>query len=495
MKLPGRMAGIKGLMFSGVIDELKKEISNCNDVIVREIMVAGTKFYVLFIEEFTNREVVEERIIQPLLRIEVLEKAGDIHILKNKLLPLGQVFVTESKEEALRKLFSGCTLLVKEQSGNILIIDASNIAERAVSEPGIETVVRGPRDAFTENFKTNISLIRKRIKNKDLKAEIFYLGKRTHTSICLMYMEGIVLPDLLREAKKRLQKIDIDAVLESGYIEQFIEDSPFSPFPQVLYTERPDKVAAALLEGRVAIVVDGTPLVLIIPAVFNELFIAGDDYYERVFYGSFIRFFRFLASITGLMAPSYYIAFSSYHPELLPAELALALAGGRVRVPFPPIIEIVIMEFVVEILREASIRLPGKIGPTIGIVGALVLGEAAVAANLVSPSLLIIVAITAIGNNAVPNYSVGATLRFLRFFLITTTFFLGLYGLIMGMIFILIHLCSLKSFGVPYLAPYAPLRLKDLKDTFIRLPLWLQQTRPRYLRPLDKKRLKRGNKS
>jgi len=476
---------------SPLLEQIKQHTVNCNDLVIREIRIGSASYFLLFIEEFIEKELIEERIIDPLLKINEVNEIN-LSDIKDRILPLSQIILTDDIHQALTKLFSGNTLLLREANWQILIIDTTKIAERAVSDPATETVVRGARDAFTENIKTNISLIRKRIKNSQLKVETQVLGARTNTEIALMYMDEIVLPDLLQEVKKRLSKINIDSILESGYIEQLIEDQTFSPFPQILYTERPDKAASSVLEGRIAIVIDGTPLVLIVPAVFNEFFISSEDYYERFFYGSFIRFFRFLASFIGLFSSALYIAFSSYHPDLLPTKLALAIGAGRVGVPFPPIMEILLMDFTAEILREASIRLPGQIGPTLSIVGALVLGEAAVSAGLVSPTLIIVIALTTIGNIATPNYSAGASLRLLRFYFIFMSVFLGLYGLVMGVLILLTHLLSLKSFGVPYLAPYAPMRIKDLKDTLIRLPIQYLITRPRYLRPLDKIRQQKG---
>ncbi|MBS3970108.1 MAG: spore germination protein [Clostridia bacterium] len=469
-----------------LLQYILSKADKCDDLILRELVILKSSYHLLYIEGLCDIEMIEHRIIRPLLKARSAEKSLTIKSIKDSILPVGDISLTKCADDAIGKLFSGNTLLFTHDEEDILAIDTAKIPERAVTDPAIETVVRGARDSFTESIKTNISLVRKRIKNNNLKVENTILGQRSNTSISIMYIDDIVLPDLLHEIKKRLDTIEIDVVLESGYIEQLIEENTFSPFPQILYTERPDKVAASLLEGRVAIFTDGTPLVLIAPAVFNEFFISSEDYYERVLYGSFLRFFRFLASIIGLVTPAFYIAFSSYHPEMLPTELILTISGGRANVPFPPIVEIIAMEFTVEIIREASIRLPGQIGPTLSIVGALVLGEAAVSANLVSPSLIIVIALTTIGNIAIPNYSAGASLRLLRFLLTFITAILGLFGLVIGLIFILIHLTSLKSFGIPYFAPYGPFRVKDVKDTLIRLPMKNINTRPRYLRPLDK---------
>ena len=309
-----------------------------------------------------------------------------------------------------------------------------------------------------------------------------------------MYIDGLAHPPMVQEMLARLEKINVDSILESGYIEQLIQDRRWSPFPQIQNTERPDKVVANLLEGKVSILVDGTPFALIAPAVFSQFYQSPEDYYERFYIATLLRFIRIISITIALLLPSLYIAFSSFHPEMIPSRLVIAMAAGRSTVPFPSLVEALFMELAIEILREASVRLPGPIGPTIGIVGALVVGEAAVSAGLVSPVMVIIVAVTTIGSFASPSYSAAIAIRMLRFPVMLLAGMFGLYGIMLFLIVILIHLSSLKSFGVPYMSPLSPLNLKGMKDLFIRAPHHLLRTRPTMFHIQDEIRMREDEK-
>lgn len=299
-------------------------------------------------------------------------------------------------------------------------------------------------------------------------------------------MEGLTNPDLIKEVRKRLSKINIDAILDSGYLEQFIEDNHLSPFPQILNTERPDKVTANLLEGRVAILVDGSPLALIVPTVFSQFYQTVEDYTERFLLMSAIRLVRLVALVFSLVFPSLYVAIISFNPELIPTEFAAAVAGGRAGVPFPAIIEVLVIEISMEVLREATIRLPQQVGGALSIVGVLVIGQAAVAAGFASPITIVVIALTTIGSFATPAYNAALGLRLLRFPLIILAGIFGLYGVMIGIIFIANHLLSLKSFGVPYLSPLVPGKFQGMKDLLIRGPLGWMWERPAFLLPQDK---------
>jgi spore germination protein KA len=372
--------------------------------------------------------------------------------------------------------------------------------KRGVDEPQTESVVRGPRDGFVETLRVNTALVRRRLKDPSLRVKNIQVGERTKTDIALMYIDGLVDPDVLAEVKRRIKEIKIDGALESGYIEQYIEDHPWSPFPQIQNTERPDKVTSNLLEGKIAIFVDGTPFVLIAPAIFTQFYQSPEDYYERFMIGTLVRIIRVISMFIALFLSSLYIAFSSFHPEMIPSRLAIAMTAGRSTVPFPSIIEAFVMEIAIEILREASVRLPGPIGPTIGIVGALVVGQAAVQAGIVSPLMVIIVAMTTIGSFVTPSYSAAIALRMLRFPMMIAAGMFGLYGIMLFIIIIIIHLCSIKSFGVPYLAPFSPMRIRDNKDTILRVPLYRMNQRPTPFETRDDIRgdtgnLKKGDKN
>lgn len=330
-----------------------------------------------------------------------------------------------------------------------------------------------------------MGLLRMQGQNESMIMSQFEVGNRVKKNMIVAYMQDIADPRLVDEVHSRIQRIDIDDPLESGYIEQLIEDNILSPFPQLQNTERPDRVIASLLEGRVAILLDGTPFALILPTTFSMLLQSPEDYYERWIPGSFVRILRFLAAMLALLAPALYISFISFHPGLIPTKLALSIIETRQGVPFPSIIEALIMEISIEILREAGIRLPKPIGPAMGIVGGLIIGDAAVNAGIVSPFLVIVVAVTAISSFTIPVYSAGITLRILRFAAMLIAGALGIYGVIMFFLLICCHLVRLKSFGVPYLNPLIPYRIIDWKDILIRAPLKVMKKRPYMLRPND----------
>ncbi len=315
------------------------------------------------------------------------------------------------------------------------------------------------------------------------------IGRKTKSKVAVCYLEGIANPDLLTEVDKRLAKVDIDAVLDSGYLEQFIEDNHYSPFPQVQYMERPDKVAANLLEGRVAILVDGSPMALVVPTVFNQFYQTVEDYTERFLLMSALRLARLIALIFSLVFPSLYVAIISFNPELIPTEFAVAVAGGRAGVPFPAIIEVLVIEISMEVLREATIRLPQQVGGALSIVGVLVVGQAAVAAGFASPITVVIIALTTIGSFATPSYNAALALRLLRFPLIFMAGIFGLYGVMIGLIVIANHVLSLKSFGVPYMSPFVPGNFEGMKDTLFRAPLAWMRKRPQFLFPEDRTRV------
>jgi len=373
-------------------------------------------------------------------------------------------------------LLSGYSIMLVDGAGKGLGVDTIRLNARPVEEPNVQAVVRGPREGFTEVLSWNTSMLRRKIKNPNLWIESRVMGVQTQTMVAIAYVKGIVSEEVLQEVYARLDRVDIDSVLESNYIEEFIQDKQFTAFPTVFNTERPDVVAAQLLEGRVAILVDGTPFALVVPALFTQFFQSSEDYYQRFDFGTLIRMLRFGAFILAIVTPSFYIAVTTFQPELLPTTLLLNLASQRDGVPFPAFIEALVMEVVFEILREASVRMPKTIGQSISIVGTLVIGEAAVEAGLVTAGMVIVVSITAISNFVMPAFNMGIAARIERFFLMAMSATFGLYGLFLGIILLIVRLSSLRSFGVPYLAPFAPLRYRDQKDSLFRAPFpWLRR--------------------
>ena len=336
-------------------------------------------------------------------------------------------------------------------------------------------------------------MIRRYIRDPNLRFKTYQVGRRSKKDLVLSYIDGIVNPDIVKEVNRRLETIDMDDAPESGYIEEWIEDSFLSPFPQVLNTERPDKVAAALLEGKVAILLDGTPFVLIAPATLGNTLQSPEDYYERWTIGTLLRALRYLAAFIAMFLPALYIALVSFHPGMIPSDLAFSIAASREGVPFPAYVEALLMALTMELLREAGTRLPTPIGQTIGIVGGLVIGEAAVSAGLVSPAMVIVVALNAIASFSLPSYSVAISFRILLFGMMLAAATFGLYGIILSYIMLNVHLVNLKSFGVPYTTPFAPNFLSDWKDLILRAPITTIKRRPTYMQPLDKKSLNKGD--
>lgn len=475
---------------------LQKILGESDDVIFHEFQIGkDVKLDVslVFIDGLADKAVVDGDILAPLL-IEVpkiiddcweIGRAGAAEKIKSRFLTIREVREENYFGNLVEACLDGDGILLIDGCSTALIAGVKGWEHRNVSQPINERNVRGPQESFNEVLRSGIALLRRKIKDPNLTIKTQVIGKRSKTAVSVVHIKDITNPALLQEVDKRLSQIDTDSILESGYIEQYIEDNPFSPFPQIQYTERPDRVAAALLEGRIAIMVDGTPNVLIIPAVLSNFWTAVDDYYERWMAANLFRTFRTINILVAVILPSLYIAITTYHQEMLPTPLAFSVAGARQGLPFPAFVEAIIMEIALELLREAGLRLPGVIGQTIGIVGGIILGQAAVTAGIVSPLMIVIVALTAIGSFSIPSYSAGISLRILRFPLMILAAMLGLYGIMFGVIIILIHLITLSSFGIPYLSPITPTNLNSLKDTAIRTPLWAMRFRPKHLKTKD----------
>ena len=485
------------------IKQINRLFENCGDKIGRTIPIGKNNpldVYILYIDGLVAREVIEFAIIEKILLKE--DRALDFgdypreslgQLLLNTIGGTVEAEETDSFDALIGAVLSGDTAILIDGSTKGIIIASKGWANRGIQEPDNEEVIRGSKEAFTEALRMNTALIRRRVRDTKLKIEQMSYGIRSHTDMALVYMDDIVQEGLVKQIKTRLSQYEIDAILDSGYIEQLIEDDWASPFPQIQSTQRPDKVASAVLEGRVAIIVDNSPFVLIVPATFNSFFQASEDYYQRWAIMSFTRVLRYFVSFLALALPALYIALLNFHPVMIPTSLAVTLAAAREGIAFPTVVEIIIIELEFELLREAGVRLPGAIGQTIGIVGGLIVGEAAVSAKLISPMVVIIVAITAIASFAVPDYGLTTAFRLLKFFIIALAATLGLYGFLIAMLIIATHLVTLRSFNIPYLSPYVSGELNDYndwKDTVIRLPLFMQNKRPIFAREDQRRRLR-----
>ncbi len=463
----------------------KERLGNSSDIVIKEFQIDGDKGLrgaLFLVDGLVNLENVNLSILKPMMYEAGLKMKTDdtgrpdIDSLSSGFLSVGDVKKRSSVDEVLGDLFSGDTILLIDKAKEALSIGLRKWEKRGIDEPQTETVVHGPREGFTETLRVNTSMLRRRIKNPSLRMEAMKIGEQTHTDICIAYIEGIVKPGLIDELKKRLGAISIDSVLDSGYIEAYIEDAPYSLFPTVGNSERPDTIAARLLEGRAAVIVDGSPFVLTVPMVFIESFQSPEDYYIRSYFASALRFLRVVSFLITILAPALYVALTTFHQELIPTQLLFTMTAGLSGVPFPALVEALIMMVMFDILKEAGIRLPKPVGSAISIVGALVIGQSAVSAGLIGPFMIIVISITAISSFVVAAQS--DTTSLIRYLFMILAGFLGGFGIIMGLLFVLVYLVSLKSFGVYYLAPVTPLNRQGMKDCFVRMPLWKMVKRP-----------------
>ena len=491
------VAGQQDLLSSDLdenLQVLRSMYQDCFDVAFRTFLISGqTKAVLIYVEGLSNIEEIDDHVLTPLMS-ETEGMGRSPRGMLEKKIHISKMKEIRTVADCIENISIGNPVLLVQQEMSGLALGLPKWEKRSIEEPTAESVVRGPREGFVETLGVNTSLLRRKIKSPDLKMKSMKIGKYTSTHVVIAYIEGLVNQTLIEEVKNRLQRIEIDSVLESGYIEELIEDNPYSPFPQLINTERPDVAAANLLEGRVVILVDGTPFVLIAPVSLFSLLQSPEDYYQRYLISSAIRLLRFVFMVFSLVLPSLYVAILTYHQEMVPTSLLISAASSRETVPFPALVEALLMEITFEALREAGVRLPKQVGAAVSIVGALVIGQAAVQAGLVSAPMVIVVAITGVSSFMVPHYTQGIALRMLRFPIIFLAGILGLLGIMLGVITIVVHLCTLRSFGVPYLTPIAPMKGRELKDTLIRAPWWMMNTRPHLTGEVNQYRQSPGQK-
>jgi spore germination protein KA len=469
-----------------VKDKIFTVLGQTVDLKMDHIKIAETDGMLFFLESTVETALLKEsfmnkKMFQTKHEFDLTTKEGLTEFFQQEFGGTGFQLV-QTVDEVVTAMLDGSIGIVIKSCSFMIIIGMGNTQYRQVAEPTSQTVIRGPKDSFVESLSTNQSLIRRRIRNKNLCFEEFIIGNETKTKVNVVYITGIANEEIIKEIRTRINKINVSAIFESANIEELIADKTITLFPLALNTERPDTVAGNLIEGKIGIIVDGTPFVLLVPAVFTDFFVSSEDYYHNFFVSSFIRILRYISFMIVLITPAAYVGLLTYNQEMIPTNLLISIVAQRQGVPFPAFVEVFIMEFTFEILREAGIRMPRAVGQTVSIVGALVVGQAAAQAGLISNIMIIIVAITATANFVAPVYSLAATTRILRFALIIISAFFGLYGVLLGLIVMVTHLASLRSLGVPYLAPVAPLSLKEQKDVFILFPFWSMNRRPSYLR-------------
>lgn len=480
---------VLGTALAENVQKLKTVMGKSDDIIFREFTFGTetqTRAMICFIDGLGDKQLILDYVVRSLMvDIHVINPAQPpqntpegFEKVKQSILTIAEADEVHTFNELLQGVFSGDTCLLIDGSAEGLVISAKGGASRAVEAPENEVTVRGSRESFVETLRVNTSLLRRIIKNQNLTFEPLIIGRQTHTDICIAYIADLADPKLVEEVRTRLGRVDIDAILESGYIEQLIEDAPFSPFATVGNSERPDKVAAKLLEGRVAILCNGTPVVLTVPSLFIEAIQVPEDYYSRPYLVNLVRIFRVIGFIITMTLPGLYVALTTFHQEMLPAVLLFTFSASHEGIPFPAYVEAMISETIYQLLRESGIRMPRAVGSAVSIVGTLVIGDAAVNAGIISAPMVIITALSAITSYILPSvYDAAVLFKYLLIFLGGS---LGLYGMVVGLILILAHMCALRSFGAPYMAPLAPVVFPEgAKDSIPRFPLWMLSRRPR----------------
>jgi len=481
------------------VARLTNIMNNSFDIKVRKFKIgcAGVGAAIIYIESIADEDKIFNNIIKPMMigtkdAVENGTKNADvINIIKESLASIGTIEEAETFDVAVLGITSGDTFIIVDGYTKGLIAGTKALAGRSIDEAQMEPSVKGSKEAFVENLKDNVGLLRKRIKDPNLTFEAFKLGRRTKSDIVTVYVKGIIDESIVDEARKRIQAIDIDDAVSASQIAQLISDSPNSIFPLYQVTERPDKVVASLLDGRLAILIDGTPDSVLVPVTLPMLMQSVDDYNEKWILGSAAILTRYISLFTAVLLPALYIAFTSFHPEILPTVILFSITGTRSGVPLPAFAEAVLMAFILETLIEAGIRLPKVVGQTVSIVGGLVIGQAAVEAGVISPVMVIVISITAISSFCLPSYSLGLAVRILRFpFMILATI-LGALGISLGLLYMLGYVASLESFGVGYIEPLTSYRLRDWKSMALRASQKSLIKRPELLNPEDTRRMRR----
>lgn len=463
-------------------------LEHCSDAVFKEFTFGPkrqTRGLAIFFDGLVDKTEIEFHLIKSLVS-ELKENCDDpnskhtdiIKQIKDSVVSIAEIKPVENLGDVCHHIGSGDTVILIDGSSRGLVAGTRSWKGRSVESPENEVVVRGPKEAFTETMRFNTAMLRRRIKSTNFKIESLVLGRITKTDVVICYIDSIASTELVAEVKKRLSKIDIDGVLDTGYLEEFLEDNHFTIFPQVEYTEKPDRVCGHLLEGQVCIMVDGSPIALIVPTTFPRFWISSEDYYERYIPASLIRILRFSSLFIALLLPSLFVATITYHQEMIPPPLYQTIAATREGVPFPAFVEALMLEITFELLREAGVRLPHAIGPAISIVGALIIGDAAVKAGLVSTPMVVVIAFTGIASFIVPSYNAGIAIRIARFGFLFVAGFMGLFGIVITLLLLLIHMASLRSFGLSYLSPIAPFNKREMTDILVRRPWYLTIFRP-----------------
>lgn len=468
-----------------------------SDIITREFTLnTGSKQYkafILYIDGMVDSQILNDFVLKPLMLknkfcnnetskiiVQKGKKSNIANYIQDCLIPQNNI----KQQSSFKDIFSGvnsgnCALFVDTLSVGF-DIDVKGFKQRSISKPENEIVIKGPHEAFVENIRTNTTLLRRFTNNENLIIENTKVGKITQTNCAICYIKDIANDALVSETKYRLNNLEIDSLLSAGELEQLLTDTNSLSVPKILVSERPDYAVKSLLQGRVIILINGSPYALILPAILIDFLTSPEDTNLKPQFANFLKVVRIISSFFALLLPGLYIAITNFHREIIPTELLFSILSSRQSVPFPIIVEILIMEISFEIIREAGLRVPSPIGPTLGIVGALVLGQAAVSAAIVSPILIIIVAITGMSSFAIPDFTFSFHLRFFRFVFILLGFLAGFLGIGIGLFIYISSLCNLETFGVSYTIPYAP-AVNSKNNGFMLSPIWKREDRATYL--------------
>ena len=473
------------------IDKFKSLFATTDDLVEQELSTSFGVVKILYIENMTNSSLIQNGIIKPLIKAEVENQKDIINFITEHILTATNPEIKSNFNELVHDILSGNCLIFIKNKQKAISVSAQGYEKRSIVEPPTSAVIKGPREGFTEDLGTNISLLRRRLKTSDLAVEKIQIGERGKNDVAIMYIEGIAEISVIAEIKRRLSCIKIDAIIDSFYLEEMLQEKNSSIFKQIGSSEKPDIVCSKLLEGRVAIITSGSPIVLTIPFILIEDLQSADDYYTHATRATFMRLIRVLGMMLGILLPGIYVATQIFHYRLLPINFLISLLDSVQNLAFPPLIEILFVLFLFEILSEASVRMPKHLGMALSIIGALVLGDTAVQAGLISPPAILVVAISGITIYTVPD-QVG-TLSIIRLLFTLIGGIAGYYGLLVGTIFLIVYISGMQSYGAPYLAPYAPNISDDKKDALLKKGLRYMKMRPRSIPNENKIRLKNSD--
>lgn len=468
-----------------------------SDFVYRRIYVANNNklsVSVFYMDGMVDNQLISDYVIKPLMQAEQFTKC-DCEADVISMIDQGTVYFANTKKrtkikDVLNDVLTGSVVLLFDRQRLAFTFETKGFDKRPITEPSIENVIKGAKDTFVETIRVNTATCRRKIKSPNLVIEEVIVGRQTKTPVAICYMRNITNDSLVKEVKKRLNDVEVDNVLTTGYLEEFIIDDKSSAFPQIQFTERPDRFCTNLLDGRVGLIIDGMPITYIIPGTLLQFLQAPEDYSQNYLISSAIRYLRFTSMFVTLLLPAFFVSITNFHQEMIPTELTFSIIAAKQGVPFPMFVEVILMLIAFEVLVEAGIRLPQPIGQTISIVGALVVGQAAVQAKLLSPVTVIVIAITAITSFVMPNQDFSNALRLWRFLFVIISCVIGIYGLTMGLVLLLYHWCKIDSFGVPYLSPFVGDEEVQLGDTLFRLHLTTMKYRPASLRAKNKRMMR-----